>query len=200
MKLMTLVNRLAFALVLLVCPMLVAAEEPAPAEATGFLIIPIGLEVAGSSTDERPQAAASARSQFLGTWKLVSSEDKLKDGTVRPFKELGPHGVGYLMYAADGHMCAVLTNPDRPKWDDPPTAAQKTAAVEGLTAYCGRFEIDEVSHVMWHYPELAWRPDWVGTKQARPYRFDGDRLIFSGKAAEGSHGVDRWTIVWVKVK
>ncbi len=143
---------------------------------------------------------ASVRSQFLGTWNLVSSEEKLKDGTVRPFKELGPHGVGYLMYAADGHMCCVLTNPDRPRWDDPPTAAQTIAAIEGLAAYGGRFEIDEVNHVMWHYPEVAWKPDYVGTKQARPYRFDGDRLIFSDKAPEDSQGVDRWTIVWAKVK
>jgi hypothetical protein len=146
------------------------------------------------------RTTASTRSQFLGTWKLVSSEEKLKDGTVRPFKELGPHGVGYLMYAADGHMCAVLTNPDRPKWDDPPTAEQKIAAIEGLAAYCGRFEIDEVNHVMWHYPELAWKPDYVGTQQARPYRFDGDRLIFSGAAPEDSPDAERWTIVWVKVK
>jgi hypothetical protein len=146
------------------------------------------------------RTTASARRQFLGTWQLVSSEEQLEDGTVRPFKELGPHGVGYLMYAADGHMCCVLTNPDRPKWDDPPTAAQKTAAIEGLAAYGGRFEIDEANHVMWHYPELAWKPDWVGTKQARPYRLDGDRLIFSGKAPEDSPDVDRWTIVWVKVK
>jgi hypothetical protein len=97
-------------------------------------------------------------------------------------------------------MCCLLTNPDRPKWDDPPTAAQKLAAIEGLAAYCGRFEIDEVSHVMWHYPELAWQPDYVGTKQARPYRLDGDRLILSAKAPADSPGVDRWTIVWVKVK
>ena len=147
-----------------------------------------------------PRTAASARSQFLGTWKLVSSEETLKDGTVRPFRELGPHGVGYLIYAADGHMCAVLTNPDRPRWDDPPTAAQATAAIEGLAAYAGRFEIDEANHVMWHYPEVAWKPDYVGTEQARPYRFDGDRLIFSGKAPEASPDADRWTIVWVKTR
>jgi hypothetical protein len=148
----------------------------------------------------RPRATATVRSQFLGTWKLVSSEEKLKDGTIRPFQELGPHGVGYLMYAADGHMCCLLTNPDRPRWDDPPTAAQKTAAIEGLAAYCGRFEIDEVNHVMWHYPELAWKPDYVGSRQARPYRLDGDRLTLSAQAPDDSPGVDRWTIVWEKVQ
>ena len=148
----------------------------------------------------RADTTATVRSRFLGTWKLVSSEEKLRDGTARPFKELGPHGVGYLIYAADGHMCAVITNPDRPKWDDPPTAAQQTAAIDGFVAYCGRYEIDEVQHVMWHYPEVAWKPDWVGTKQARPYRWDGDRLIFSDKWPDDGQGIDRWTIVWEKVK
>ena len=35
------------------------------------------------------------------------------------------------------HMCAVMTNPDRPRWDAPPTTAQKVAAIDGLAAYCG---------------------------------------------------------------
>jgi Lipocalin-like domain len=89
----------------------------------------------------------------------------------------------------------------RPKWDEPPTIAQKIAAIEGLAAYCRRFEIDEVNHVMWHYSEVAWKPNYVDTKQRRPYRFDGDRLIFSGKEApEDDPSVDRWTIVREKVR
>jgi hypothetical protein len=42
----------------------------------------------------------------------------------------------------------------------------------------------------------------VGTKQRRPYRFDGSRLIFSGKQApeEDDQTVDEWTIVWEKAK
>ena len=144
---------------------------------------------------------ADAQEQFVGSWKLVSTEEKLKDGTSRPYKEVGPHGVGYLIYAADGHMCAELTNPGRPKWDDPPTAAQKIAAIEGLTAYCGRYEIDEANKTVWHYPELASDQGYVGTKQRRPYHFEGNRLIFSGKQPpDEDQSVDRWTIVWEKVK
>ncbi len=166
----------------------------------GFLLIAAALAAPRSSTIGRSQRPANVRNQFLGTWKLVSSEEKLKDGSARPYKYLGPHGVGYLMYAADGHMCGELTNPDRPKWDSPPTDAQKIAAIEGMAAYCGRFEIDEAKHVMWHYPELAWTPNYVGTKQARPYRLEGNRLIFSGKASQDDDkDVEAWTIVWEKV-
>jgi hypothetical protein len=153
------------------------------------------------ATAPRTVDAASLRSQFLGTWKLVSAEDHLKNGTVRPYSVLGPHGVGYLMYTPDGHMCAELFNADRPKWDEPPTAAQKMAAIDGLTAYCGRFEIDEVKHVMMHYPEIAWMPNFVGTDQPRPYRFEGGRLIFSDKAGpDDEKDVESWTITWEKVK
>jgi hypothetical protein len=35
---------------------------------------------------------------------------------------------------------------------------------------------------MWHYPELAWKPNYGGTKQSRPYQSEGNRLIFSVKA------------------
>ncbi len=167
----------------------------------GCLLISGAFAVARHSEREPSHESSGVEAQFLGTWKLVSTEEKLEDGTTRPYKDQGPHGIGYLMYTSDGHMCAELTNPDRPKWDNPPTAAQKLAAIEGLAAYCGRFEIDEPNHVMWHYPEVAWDPGFVGTKQRRPYRFEGNRLIFSDKQAPGEDpSVDRWTIVWEKAK
>jgi hypothetical protein len=51
---------------------------------------------------------------------------------------------------------------------------------------------------MWHYQELALDPNFVGIKGRRPYRFEGNLLIFSGKQApeEDDQTVDRWTIVW----
>jgi hypothetical protein len=161
-----------------------------------------GLSVARYSLAEQIHVSPKARVQFLGTWKLVSTEEKLKDGSSRPYQDVGPRGTGYLIYTADGHMCAELTGADRPKWKAPATIAQKVAAMETFSAYCGRFEIDEVNHVMWHYPDLALDPNFVGTKQRRPYRFDGNRLIFSDKQApeDDDQTVDQWTIVWERVK
>jgi hypothetical protein len=168
---------------------------------TGILVISAVLAAARYSISGPSQNSASVRSRFLGTWKLVSTEDKLKDGTVRPHQGFGPHGTGYLMYEPDGHMCAVMTNPDRPRWDAPPTAAQKVAAMDGLAAYCGRFEIDEPNHVIWHYPDVAWMPNFVGVKQSRAYRFEGNRLIFSSQATrEDKPDVVRWSVVWEKVR
>jgi hypothetical protein len=164
----------------------------------GMSLISVALAVARYPLAEQIHASPDARVQFVGAWKLVSTEEKLKDGSSRPYQDVGPHGTGYLIYTADGHMCAELTGADRPKWKVSPTPAQKIAAMDTFSAYCGRFEVDEVNHVMWHYPDLALNPNFVGTKQPRPYRFEANRLIFSDKQAQedDDQTVDRWTIVW----
>jgi hypothetical protein len=164
----------------------------------GMSLISGSLAVTRYSLAKQIHESPDARAQFVGAWKLVSTEEKLKDGSSRPYQDLGPHGTGYLIYTADGHMCAELTGADRPKWKVPATPAQKIAAMDTFSAYCGRFEVDEPNHVMWHYPELALDPNFVGTRQPRPYRFEANRLIFSDKQApeDDDQSVDRWTIVW----
>jgi len=143
--------------------------------------------------------SGSVRNRFIGTWEMVSNEDHLIDGSARPFPTTGPHGKGHLMYTADGYMCAELMNPDRPAWKDlgNPSDAEKASAMDGFSAYCGRYEIDESNRVMYHYPELAWSPNYVGTKQRRPYKFSGDLLTFSDKTI-GEPGVESYVVVWRK--
>jgi hypothetical protein len=166
-----------------------------------MLLISGALAVARYSWAGPTHGSPDAREQFVGAWKLVSTEETLKDGSSRPYPDVGPHGMGYLIYTADGHMCAELTGADRPKWKVLPTPAQKIAAMDTFSAYCGRFEVDEMNHIMWHCPDLALNPNFVGTKQRRPYRFETNRLIFSDKQAEEDDDktVDRWTIVWEKL-
>ena len=79
------------------------------------------------------QSEAEIRDRIVGTWKLVSTEQTLKDGTTRPYPQFGPHGKGFIMYSRDGYLCADLVNPDRPKWVDPPhpTTEEKIAAADG---------------------------------------------------------------------
>jgi hypothetical protein len=45
----------------------------------------------------------------------------------------------YLIYTDANRMCALLMDPNRPKWKDPraPTGAEATSAILGMTAYCG---------------------------------------------------------------
>jgi hypothetical protein len=152
----------------------------------------------GGSTDSDETAI---RRTLLGTWKLVLIEDTLKDGSKR--YEFGPHPKGFLTYSADGYMCATLMNPDRPKWQNPgsPTQADKASAFDGFFGYCGRYEIDTTKSELIHLPEVSSGPGFIGTRQVRPYRFEGNQLIFSGGAAKDlPPDVIAWRVVWEKVK
>jgi hypothetical protein len=70
-------------------------------------------------------------------------------------------------------------------------------AFDGFSAYCGRYELDETNHIMYHLPEISRLPNFVGTKQKRPYIFKGDLLQFADKATD-EPGVESWTITWRK--
>lgn len=141
------------------------------------------------------------RDRIVGTWSLVSTEETLNDGTTRPFPAFGPRGKGFLMYQRDGYMCAVITNPDRLKWADPAhaTPEEKSAAAGGSFSYCGRYEIDVEQEAIVHLPEVASAPGYVGSRQVRPYRFEGGRLTFSD-VEKNDPAVARWKIVWEKVQ
>jgi hypothetical protein len=105
------------------------------------------------------------------------------------------------MYQSDGYMCAVLTNPDRTKSADPAhaTPEEKIAAADDTFFYCGRYEIDVEQERIVHLPEVASDPRYVGSRQVRPYRFAGGRLIFSD-VEKDDPAVARWKIVWEKVQ
>ncbi|MEP6643693.1 MAG: lipocalin-like domain-containing protein [Acidobacteriaceae bacterium] len=153
------------------------------------------LVAAHSSTVDQ-----EAHAPIIGAWELVSTEERMVDGSKRPYQDVGPNGKGYLMYTADGHMCAALMNPDRPAWGDinKPTDQEKLRAMEGFSGYCGRYKIDTANHVIYHYPEVASDPNFVGTEQKRPYSIDGDLLTFSDK--DTAPGVKSYSIGWKKTK
>ena len=145
------------------------------------------------------QTESDIRDRIVGTWKLVSTEETMKDGSTRPYPQYGAHAKGFLMYQRDGYMCADLVNPDRLKWADPahPTPEEKLAAADGTFAYCGRYEIDVKQKRIVHLPEMATDPSFVGSRQIRPYIFEGDRLVFSD-LEKNDPSVARWKIVWEK--
>jgi len=184
------------------CASATLAQEQSQNEAPAGTAIQsnrIPQPVSASEFSSGSGGSGSMRDRFLGAWELVTTEQRLTDGSKRPYRQAGPNGKGYLIYTADGHMCAELMNPDRPVWKDRrnPSDAEKASAIDGLVAYCGRYEIDETNKVIYHYPEVAWSPNYVGTKQARPYKFNGDLLTFSGKVVD-EPGVESYSITWGK--
>ena len=145
------------------------------------------------------QTESEIRDRIVGTWTLVSTEQTLKDGTTRPDPSFGPHALGFLMYQRDGYMCGELMNPDRPKWADPAhaTPQEKITAADGTFAYCGRYQIDIEQKQIIHLPQVATTPPYVGSRQVRPYHFEGGRLILSD-VVKNDPSIASWKIVWQK--
>jgi Lipocalin-like domain len=140
--------------------------------------------------------------QLVGTWKLVSIEDTMKDGKVQPSAQFGPHPNGFLMYEPDGHMCATIANGDRPAWKDPskPTDAEKIAYYDTFIAYCGTFKLDSATSTVTHYPSVAWTPAYVGSTQPRPFRLEGNRLIITVTRGMSDEGIAKRVLVWERAQ
>jgi hypothetical protein len=161
-----------------------------------FAALLLGAMAAAQTTKPNPTLRA-----FVGSWRLVSSVEVLPDGSSRPYG-FGPHAQGYLMYDATGHVCVQVADPDRPKWVDPehPTAQEVRTAYYGFGGYCGSYTVDEKTHTAAHIPEVSLDPSQVGQPKPRSYRFENERLIYSGREKLDPVGESNWTMIWERVK
>ena len=146
---------------------------------------------------QSPRAVAN---QLVGTWRLVSAFQRMADGTVRPDPQTGPQGTGYIMYSDTGRMCAVLANPDRPKWKSAaaPADAEVRAAFDGLLASCGTYDVNDAEGYVAHHIELDRVPNLSGTDRKRYFTLDGTRLVLR-PAPPLPAGVMEWTVEWERV-
>ena len=145
------------------------------------------------------RAALPLRQRILGTWKLVSTEQKTPEGEAHPFPNFGAHPIGFLVYSADGYVCFEMMNPERPR----PVAGhelseeEKKALVDDFASFCGTWELNEKDSIMIHRPQTSWNPALIGLELHRSFVLEGDRLIFHGTGAQS--GVTS-TITWERVQ
>jgi hypothetical protein len=129
-----------------------------------------------SATTRADDTAVGA--QFIGSWELVSLENRADDGTVK--KPYGDHPVGRITYTADGRMSAQVMRGERQAFVNADlfggTPEEKAAAYDGYVAYYGTFEVDSAAGVVRHHIAGSLFPNWVGGTQVRAYALDGDRL------------------------
>lgn len=138
--------------------------------------------------------------QLLGTWKLVSAvrEEIPSGATIDLF---GPSPVGYLNYAPDGRMLALIVRGARARpAGAAATPAEAQALFAGMLGYGGSYAIDgnEVTHRV----DIAWNESWSGTVQKRTFAFEGGRLHLttplSPDPAEGKMSVRR--MLWERLR
>ncbi len=134
---------------------------------------------------ESPPAGGAA-AELLGTWTLRSWV-LLVDGEPRPHG-FGGDATGQLLYLADGHMSAILSDPHRPKLSVEPFAAapaeERAAASSAYVSYGGRWSFHDGQ--VRHHVEFCLLPNWVGTDLIRTVSWEADRLVLS-TAPERDH-------------
>lgn len=168
------------------------------------LWVVVGILMFGSmSVEMRAQSAedVAMAKRFVGMWRLVSYPVRLADGTTRQ----GSTSVAYIIYT-DTHpvrMCAVLMDPNRPKWKSPstPTPEEGMSAVKGLGAYCSTVEIHSAEGFVLHHIEIARIPNDVGTTFKRWFTFEGpNRLSLRVDPSQLTPPTVESTLMWERVQ
>ena len=115
------------------------------------------------------------REDFIGTWRLASVETRKEDGSLH---RRGSR-MGYIIYSADGYMSVAFMKEGRSEFASGDirggTVEEKVEALNGYISYSGRFEVAGDS--VYHNIEVSLFPNWIGEKQERYYKFEGNTLI-----------------------
>ena len=137
--------------------------------------------------------SAEIRQRLAGTWRLVSY-----DTTSQGERRGQPYGaaVGRLEYDDHGNMSGQVMRPDRARVEVNGTTQQVRAAYIGYIAYFGTYEVAEDGRSVVHHVEGALNPAWVGGRQVRALRFDGDRLILSAQVQKNEAELVVHTLTW----
>ncbi len=116
-------------------------------------------------------AFADDRSKVVGTWKLISYEIEIQaTGAREPV--MGREPTGYATFSPEGRVFFILTGEGRKAAK---TDQERAELLKTLVAYSGTYSVegDKWSTNV----EVAWNPEWVGTKQVRDFKLEGERLM-----------------------
>ena len=138
----------------------------------------------------------ATRDQLVGTWKLVNWETRYDNGSV--IYPMGEDAIGFLVYAADGHMAATLSRHDRAPFTSgemlTADADEKLLGWDTYFSYVGRFEIDDGK--ITHHIEASQYPNWIGEAQVRFMSLDGDRLELATPPQDSRRGRQTSHLTW----
>lgn len=130
-----------------------------------------------SKTKAQKPSSNTLQNGVIGTWNLISAEDK--DPTTGKWKKytFGNPPSGYFIYDATGHASIQImtTPPVKIATPDSPTPDEALEIFNNYIAYYGTYTVDESNITV--QVEGAWDPSQVGTPQVRPYELQGDKLI-----------------------
>lgn len=116
---------------------------------------------------------AAAADSVAGVWKLVSYDVEVQ-ATGQKLPVMGEKPTGYVAFLPDGRVFFMLTGEGR---KPAKTDEERAELLNTLVAYTGTYTVEAGSWTT--NVEVAWNPEWIGTKQTRSFKIEGDRLSVS---------------------
>jgi hypothetical protein len=126
---------------------------------------------------------------LIGTWRLVSYQAHMPDGTVRD--PMGANPAGRLTYdrqpaldrSPGGRMAVQFRRRDRAAFASGElrggTPDEMKAAFFGYMAYFGTYAVDEAASMVTHHVEGSLFPNWEGQEQIRFFGLEGNCLTLT---------------------
>ncbi len=137
---------------------------------------------------------------LYGTWRLLSFGKRFT-ASGEKIDSFGKRPRGFLSYARDGRMSAIIASDGRPR--HAPTAelsyAQRAELFDTIYAYGGTFSFN--GNTVTHHVDISWNESWNGTDQVRRVKLEGDKLYISTEpvADEGDGRQFVWELIWERV-
>jgi hypothetical protein len=136
--------------------------------------------------------AADAQPRLVGSWRLVSYEDKPAQGpSVFPY---GAEPRGFLVYDATGHMAVQIMKQPHPKVASGDghrvTPQEKEALLDAYVAYFGTYRVDGAKGIVIHRAEGDLYDLFIGRDEERPFELSGDRLVLKPRWSQDGQ---EWT-------
>jgi Lipocalin-like domain len=137
-------------------------------------------------------------SQLIGTWQLLSREDRTAAGERRIDPGLGGDPVALLVYDAAGNFAAQFMKRDRSSDAVALTgrAVNNSSAVNGYDAYFGSYTVDEASGSVTQVLHAALSRGDVGKVVTREMQVDGDTLTIELATTSADGEPVTRTLIW----
>ena len=132
--------------------------------------------------------------ELVGTWTLLSWEQKKSDGT--KIQHYGASPTGIAFFDAGGRYIIAVMRSDRAKyatnalWQG--TAEENKETVDGTITYFGTYSASEADDSITIHVEGSSFPNWNGTDQKRFVTITGDRLTLTVRPPSG----DIVDVIW----
>ena len=113
-------------------------------------------------------------SRIVGTWRLLSYVVEVQ-ATGEKLTVMGERPNGYVTFLPEGRVFFMLTGEGR---KPAKTDRERAELLDTLVAYTGTYSIGGDTWTT--SVDVAWNPEWVGTKQVRAFKLEGEQLdVFS---------------------